>query len=72
MNWPIFNTPQEVLVGQEALKSLRPAVMANLSGIIRDGLQVRSGDRCVSWLPFYHDMGLVGFVLGPYRFSIIG
>jgi fatty-acyl-CoA synthase len=39
--------------------------MANLSGIIRDGLQVRSGDRCVSWLPFYHDMGLVGFVLGP-------
>jgi fatty-acyl-CoA synthase len=24
------------------------AVMANLSGIIRDGLQVRSGDRCVS------------------------
>jgi len=41
------------------------AVMANLSGIIRDGLQVRSGDRCVSWLPFYHDMGLVGFVLGP-------
>ena len=41
------------------------AVMANLSGIIQDGLQVRSGDRCVSWLPFYHDMGLVGFVLGP-------
>ncbi len=41
------------------------AVMANLSGIIRNGLQVRSGDRCVSWLPFYHDMGLVGFVLGP-------
>ena len=41
------------------------AVMTNLSGIIRNGLQVRSGDRCVSWLPFYHDMGLVGFVLGP-------
>ena len=41
------------------------AVMNNLSGIIRHGLQVRPGDRCVSWLPFYHDMGLVGFVLGP-------
>lgn len=41
------------------------AVMTNLSGIIEHGLQVRSGDRCVSWLPFYHDMGLVGFVLGP-------
>ena len=41
------------------------AVMDNLSGIIRHGLQVQAGDRCVSWLPFYHDMGLVGFVLGP-------
>jgi len=41
------------------------AVMTNLAGIIQYGLQVRPGDRCVSWLPFYHDMGLVGFVLGP-------
>ncbi len=41
------------------------AVMSNLSGIIQHGLQVQPGDRCVSWLPFYHDMGLVGFVLGP-------
>ena len=41
------------------------AVMTNLTGIIQHGLQVRPGDRCVSWLPFYHDMGLVGFVLGP-------
>ncbi len=41
------------------------AVMTNLAGIIQHGLKVRPGDRCVSWLPFYHDMGLVGFVLGP-------
>ncbi len=41
------------------------AVMTNLAGIIQNGLQVEPGDRCVSWLPFYHDMGLVGFVLGP-------
>ena len=41
------------------------AVMHNLAGIIRDGLKVRQGDRCVSWLPYYHDMGLVGFVLAP-------
>ena len=41
------------------------AVLSNLSGIIQHGLKVRQGDRCVSWLPFYHDMGLVGFVLGP-------
>ncbi|CAO1666658.1 MULTISPECIES: fatty acyl-AMP ligase [Salinicola] len=40
-------------------------VMANLRGIVTHGLGVRPGDRCVSWLPFYHDMGLVGFVLGP-------
>ncbi|GJL64833.1 MAG: acyl-CoA synthetase [Nitrospirales bacterium] len=50
--------PRGVEITQEA-------VLSNLSGIIRHGLQVRSGDRCVSWLPFYHDMGLVGFVLGP-------
>ena len=41
------------------------AVMSNLAGIIQHGLKVQPGDRCVSWLPFYHDMGLVGFVLGP-------
>lgn len=40
-------------------------VMNNLAGIIRYGIQVRAGDRCVSWLPFYHDMGLVGQMLGP-------
>ena len=41
------------------------AVMHNLAGILNDGLKVRSGDRCVSWLPYYHDMGLIGFVLAP-------
>jgi fatty-acyl-CoA synthase len=41
------------------------AVMHNLAGITRDGLKIRQGDRCVSWLPYYHDMGLVGFVLAP-------
>lgn len=41
------------------------AVMANLAAIIHHGLRVRPGDRCTSWLPFYHDMGLVGFLLAP-------
>jgi len=41
------------------------AVMSNLRGIVGPGLGVRSDDRCTSWLPFYHDMGLVGFLLGP-------
>ncbi len=40
-------------------------VMANLQGIISDGLNITAKDRLVSWLPFYHDMGLVGFVLTP-------
>lgn len=40
--------------------------MANVAAIAHDGLQVReTGDRCVSWLPLYHDMGLVGFFLTP-------
>jgi fatty-acyl-CoA synthase len=29
------------------------------------GLKVRETDRCVSWLPWYHDMGLVGCFLSP-------
>jgi fatty-acyl-CoA synthase len=41
------------------------AAMANVSAIMRYGMQMEEGDRCVSWLPFYHDMGLVGFLLSP-------
>lgn len=50
--------PQGVVITQHA-------VMSNLQGIVRSGLEVRPEDRCASWLPYYHDMGLVGFVLGP-------
>jgi fatty-acyl-CoA synthase len=39
--------------------------MANLHGIITHGLKMTEQDRMLSWLPFYHDMGLVGFVLVP-------
>jgi fatty-acyl-CoA synthase len=41
------------------------AVLSNLAGILQHGLRARPGDRCTSWLPYYHDMGLVGFVLAP-------
>ena len=41
------------------------ALMANAAAICRDGLKVVVGDRAVSWLPLYHDMGLVGFLLTP-------
>jgi len=39
--------------------------MANLQGIIAHGLMMNGDDRMMSWLPFYHDMGLVGFMLVP-------
>jgi fatty-acyl-CoA synthase len=29
------------------------------------GMDLRDSDRCVSWLPWYHDMGLVGCMLSP-------
>ncbi len=41
------------------------AVLSNLREIADIGAQFRADDRLVSWLPFYHDMGLVGFVLVP-------
>lgn len=50
--------PRGVMIEQRA-------VMSNLAGIIRHGVKMGSGDRCFSWLPFYHDMGLVGLVLVP-------
>jgi fatty-acyl-CoA synthase len=40
-------------------------VLNNLMEIARYGLKLDAHDRFVSWLPFYHDMGLVGFVLVP-------
>jgi fatty-acyl-CoA synthase len=29
------------------------------------GLKALDSDRCISWLPWYHDMGLVGCLLSP-------
>ncbi|MDO7842041.1 fatty acyl-AMP ligase [Sphingomonas immobilis] len=29
------------------------------------GMQLVQSDRCISWLPWYHDMGLVGCFLSP-------
>ena len=34
------------------------------------GLEVEPSDRCVSWLPWYHDMGLVGCMLSPIALQL--
>ena len=38
------------------------ALLNNLAGHSH-GMQVVDSDRCISWLPWYHDMGLVGCFL---------
>jgi 1-acyl-sn-glycerol-3-phosphate acyltransferase len=46
---------------------------ANLLANIRaigEGLQVRPDDVCVSWLPLYHDMGLIGAWLAPLYYAV--
>lgn len=41
-------------------------VCANGMGTVgKGGLDIHLGDRCTSWLPMYHDMGLVGFMFAP-------
>ena len=40
------------------------ALLNNLRGH-STGMELVETDRCVSWLPWYHDMGLVGCLLSP-------
>jgi fatty-acyl-CoA synthase len=47
---------------------------ANIRCIMELGLRVSASDDIgISWLPLYHDMGLIGFVLAPiaYRVSVV-
>jgi len=55
--------PRGVMISQRT-------VLSNLSAIIHEGVKVREGDRAVSWLPFFHDMGLVGLLLCPMASQI--
>ncbi|MCC3860643.1 fatty acyl-AMP ligase [Pseudemcibacter aquimaris] len=41
------------------------SLMSNCHGIGKYGMEVQDDDRAVSWLPFYHDMGLVGMLISP-------
>lgn len=52
------SNPKGVLISQKA-------IIANARGILREGLRLTPDDRAFSWLPLYHDMGLVGFCLSP-------
>lgn len=52
------SNPKGVLITQHS-------IVTNAQGILRDGLRVNRDDRAASWLPLYHDMGLVGFCLAP-------
>ena len=46
---------------------------ANIACIMHYGLGASEEDTGVSWLPLYHDMGLIGFVLAPlvYRVPVV-
>jgi fatty-acyl-CoA synthase len=47
------------------------SLAANCTAIVRDGLQaIPERDKGISWLPLYHDMGLIGLVLAPLFYGI--
>ncbi|MFQ5534109.1 MAG: fatty acyl-AMP ligase [Sphingomonadales bacterium] len=41
------------------------SLLSNCHHIAKYGTKVTDTDRCVTWLPLYHDMGLVGCMLTP-------
>lgn len=43
---------------------------ANIACIMHYGIGVSDDDIGISWLPLYHDMGLIGFVLAPLVYKI--
>jgi 1-acyl-sn-glycerol-3-phosphate acyltransferase len=44
-------------------------LLANIRSIV-SGLEIRPDDACVSWLPLYHDMGLIGAWFVPLFIGI--
>ena len=52
------SAPKGVLISQRS-------IMANAHGILAFGNETKPTDRACTWLPLYHDMGLVGFCISP-------
>ena len=52
------SAPKGIVISQQA-------ICANTTSILRDGFHAQAADRGFSWLPLYHDMGLVGSFLSP-------
>jgi len=50
--------PKGIIVTQSALSN-------NVRGILQECIRIAPTDRAFSWLPLYHDMGMVGFALAP-------
>lgn len=44
-------------------------ILSNLEAIA-PGLKMNKKDLCLSWMPLYHDMGLIGFHLVPLHFKM--
>lgn len=50
--------PKGIAISQAALAN-------NIKGMLEECIRIEHSDRAFSWLPLYHDMGLVGFSLAP-------
>ncbi|MFO7758515.1 MAG: fatty acyl-AMP ligase [Roseovarius sp.] len=50
--------PRGVVIDQKT-------VLANIRDMATNGLKLTAEDRFGSWLPFFHDMGLVAFIIMP-------
>ena len=69
---PCLPTPDDIAYLQYSSGSTRfphgvsvthRSLLSNTHGMGYHGVRLMDDDRCVSWLPFYHDMGLVGTFL---------
>jgi len=53
------------------VKVTHRSLIVNVNAIVHSGLAVDPDrDKGITWLPLYHDMGLVGFVLAPAAYGI--